>query len=213
VAWPAVVGLVAALLLLAFEEHVGPLPGERWAAEQWPAWPPRPRPLSDVITVADLLGTPLLSGVTVLAALWLVGKGLGRRAVVFLVVACAGVAFNDLLKAAIGPTSLWIETHAGSTQHGDNFPSGHVVYATVLAGALGVLAWERRRTDLVAFAAVAIVVMGPTRVLQSSHLVGDVVAGYAVGVGWLVSSVRVTGRGAQVRDRVAPDPARPSADA
>ncbi|WP_026911183.1 phosphatase PAP2 family protein [Patulibacter minatonensis] len=197
-AWPLLAGLGAAFALLAYEKRVGPIPGERWVLEHWVPWPQRPHPITDVVAFCNVLGTPLFAAALVAATAWLLGRSLGRRAVALVVIACAGVAFNGVLKTVIGPTPLWAEARGGAGVAGDNFPSGHVVYATVLAGALGVLAWERRRTDLVLFAVIAIVVMGPARVLEGAHLTSDVIAGYLVGAGWLVAAVRLTGHGRRV---------------
>lgn len=60
------------------------------------------------------------------------------------------------------------------------------MHAVVFAGSLGVLAWRRGRRDLVAVALVLIALAGASRVVGGAHLASDVVAGWLLGVGWLV---------------------------
>lgn len=174
--------LAVVLLLRLWLAAVGPLPGER-ASLRFTPWPPRPQPWRDVGAFFELLGTPLFAALTVGTAAYLVWRGIGARAVAFVVAASAVVVPNAVLKALLSPTPLWESTRDVA---GPNYPSGHVAYAVGLAGALGWLAWERGRRDLVVIAAVFVVVMGPSRVWAGAHLPSDVVAGYLVGAAWLL---------------------------
>jgi undecaprenyl-diphosphatase len=122
--------------------------------------------------------------------LWLVWRGLGLRAAAFVLVCVGGLVVEDVLKLLLGPTPLWSEArpYLGGQP---NYPSGHVVYAVVLAGSLAILAARRARWDLVALAMAFVVVMGPSRVWMGSHLPSDVLAGYVFGLGWLVTAARL----------------------
>lgn len=183
-------GLVVALRV--WLELVGPLPGERRLLAEFPVWPPRPGVVGELVTFFDLLGRPLFAAVALGVSAWLVGRGSGARDALLVVSATAGVAVNAVLKALSGVTPLWAETHPSDA--GLNYPSGHTVYAVVLAGALAVLAHRRGRRDLVAIAAIPIVLMGPLRVLDGVHLASDVVAGYLFGLAWLAATVALVGR-------------------
>jgi undecaprenyl-diphosphatase len=74
-----------------------------------------------------------------------------------------------------------------------SFPSGHAMVATVTAGMLALVllpAVARRwRPLLVAVAVLLAVVVGFTRLALGVHFVSDVVAGWALGVGWLAIMV------------------------
>lgn len=130
-------------------------------------------------------------------ALWLVGRAQGPRAARFLVVAAAGVVLNAVLKQLSGPTPLWSAERPGIP--GENFPSGHVVHAVVVAGALAVLARRHGRRDLVALALAGIVLSGVTRVVGGAHLPSDVLAGLLVGGAWLAVALAVADPGAASR--------------
>jgi undecaprenyl-diphosphatase len=72
-----------------------------------------------------------------------------------------------------------------------SFPSGHAAVATVLYGAMAVLAArrlrERRsRAVAIAFAALLVVVIGTSRVYLGVHHLTDVVAGVIEAVFWLL---------------------------
>ena len=76
------------------------------------------------------------------------------------------------------------------------FPSGHTTGTVALLGTATYLVW-RFTHSLVAVWAVAIVgipvtgLVGTSRVLLREHHVGDVLAGYTLGVAWLMIAIRV----------------------
>jgi undecaprenyl-diphosphatase len=137
----------------------------------------------------DLLGKPIFALAAVAVAAWLVRRGIGPRAAVFVVLAAAGLVLNAAAKSVFGVTPLWQEIKG--PQALANFPSGHVFYAVVLGGALARLAHLAGRRDLVLLAAVPVVLMGPMRVIGGAHLAGDVLAGYLLGAAWLCVCVAV----------------------
>lgn len=101
------------VLLRVWLELVGPLPGERALHEEFPAWPPRPGVVGELVTFFDLLGRPLFAAVGLALAAWLVARSSGWRDAAFVVGATAGVAVNAVLKWLSGATPLWAELHPG----------------------------------------------------------------------------------------------------
>jgi membrane-associated phospholipid phosphatase len=172
--------VAAAAVLLVVEEGSG-LPGEQrlnhWARH------------SDALSRVDQLwwffgaaGTPVVAAVTVAIAVWIAWRRQGPEAARYLVAAMGGPVLASVAKVIIGPTEAW-EDSAHSLAR--NFPSGHVVYATAFFGALALLIGPSHR-ELRTLLWVLVAAMGPARVLLGSHLVGDVLAGYAIGFAWLL---------------------------
>jgi undecaprenyl-diphosphatase len=187
------VPVVAMLVVLAIRlwlKWVGPLSGDRWALEHASGmW--EHQSLVDAGDFFSAAGTPLVAGLTGAWIVLFVWRSDGLRGVAFVVLAAAGVGFNQALKELSGPTPLMIEK-AGS---GLNYPSGHTVYAVTVFGAVAWLAWRHRRFAIAAAFAFLIVLMGPFRVIADAHFVSDVVAAYFVGLGWLVPAAILTGHG------------------
>jgi undecaprenyl-diphosphatase len=76
------------------------------------------------------------------------------------------------------------------------FPSGHALAALIAYGLCGILLWERiarpRLRIAVALALVALILtIGFSRLYVGDHYLGDVLAGYAVGLSWLALCVAV----------------------
>lgn len=180
------------LLLRLWLKWVGPLPGDRWAWHHLER-SELPNPLIDLGTFFSVIGTPTVATLSVACALPFVVKASGWRGAAFVVLAGTGVFFNMVLKELSGPTPLLIERYGSNADGALNFPSGHTVYGVVVFGALAWLAWRHRRPDIAAPLVVLLVLMGPFRVIAEAHFVSDVVAGYLVGVAWLVPAAIVTG--------------------
>jgi undecaprenyl-diphosphatase len=76
------------------------------------------------------------------------------------------------------------------------FPSGHALAAIIAYGLLGVLLWvriarPRWRIAVALSLAALILVIGFSRMYVRDHYLGDVLAGFAVGGGWLALCVGV----------------------
>jgi membrane-associated phospholipid phosphatase len=186
------VAAVAFLLVLALRlalKYIGPIPGDRWALHHLDQTG-LGEPWRQLGFFFSSIGTPAVSVATMAVACWFVWRAAGLRAVVFVVVACGGVVVNSALKVLSGPTPLMVETY---TADGLNYPSGHVVYATVAFGSLAWVAWQCRRWDISLVLIALILLMGPFRVVAETHFVSDVIAGYLVGLGWLIVAALVTG--------------------
>jgi len=110
-------------------------------------------------------------------------------------VSSAGVALNEALRSALGPT---LASQASFGALVESFPSGHAVYATTFFGILAWFAWRHGRRDAAVIFAGLVVVMGPGRVLPGVHLASDV-----LGSAWLLIALpRTTPRARLMMSRL-----------
>jgi undecaprenyl-diphosphatase len=188
--WLAAALLAVVLLLDLWLHVVGPLPGERAITRWWEDWRPWRDLNGDQWAAVDLfddLATPYVAVVTVAIAGAVVWENLGRRWALLVVAASGVVVLTASLKHILGPTPLWASLDRG----GLNYPSGHVAYATSLAGFLALLTWSRGQRAATAALLLVVVLMGPQRVIARTHLPSDVIAGYLAGLAWLSAVVAV----------------------
>ena len=123
-------------------------------------------------------GVPAAVVVAILSA-WLWRRFGWRHAL--LVVAAAGVfMLTWLIKHIVG------RSRPGGGLDSPSFPSGHTAWAVAVFGVVLVLAVQRRSWRIAAGCAVIIGAMGPSRVLLGVHWLSDVIAGYAIGLIWLI---------------------------
>ena len=76
------------------------------------------------------------------------------------------------------------------------FPSGHALAALIAYGLVGVLLWfrvtrPRRRIAVALSLAALILLIGFSRLYVRDHYLGDVLAGYTVGLSWLALCVGI----------------------
>lgn len=149
--------------------------------------------LSSLSLDVTSLGDPLtLTAFVVIAVVWLLVSGHGGTAVWLAAVTAAASVTGSLLKVVVARArpdfdSVLLEPTSRS------FPSGHAMHTTVTLGAITVavvsIATARRggavTTAVVGSATVALAV-GVTRPLLGVHFVSDVVAGWTLGVVWLL---------------------------
>jgi undecaprenyl-diphosphatase len=188
--WLVAALLAAVLLIDLWLDVVGPLPGERAITRWWEHWRPWRDLNGDQWAAVDLfddLATPYVAVATVAIAAAVVWENLGRRWALLVVAASGVVVLTASLKHILGATPLWASLDRG----GLNYPSGHVAYATSLAGFLALLTWSRRQRAATAALLLVVVLMGPQRVIARTHLPSDVIAGYLAGLAWLSAVVAV----------------------
>lgn len=136
----------------------------------------------------------IVAAATVLSVSFL----LARRAAwtVRLIAASGGGAFVitglKALFARVRPLEQVVEAAGWS------FPSGHAFASTVFYGVLTALVWQATPRPAVRWTAVAVAVLiagavGLSRVYLNVHYLTDVVAGWAAGVAWLLTSQRLAG--------------------
>lgn len=111
----------------------------------------------------------------------------------------AGTLLKRVVRRPRPPTALL--PLPGSRGRGSGFPSTHVATYT---GIYGFAAWLaiRRSPFLLPLAVVAaapVVLIGPSRVRAGDHWLSDVVAGYALGAGWLAALVLLSPRDRALR--------------
>ena len=114
-----------------------------------------------------------------------------RREGALLVIAVGGAGIIDtalkLHFRRIRPEVPWAFVHERSF----SFPSGHSVAAVVLYGTLTYLLWKHlhhvwQRFGAIVLALLLIVGIGASRIYLGVHYPSDVLAGYVVGLLWLV---------------------------
>ncbi len=139
--------------------------------------------------VTDLGGTAFAVLVMVHATVFLLIRG-QRRLAAFVAVSGLGLAvLGPLTKAVVDRARPVVQSPVVETPSNASFPSGHSMTAIVVYGALllVVLPAVRRRARpwLVAGTVLLVVLVGATRLALGVHFVSDVLAGWALGAGWL----------------------------
>lgn len=134
------------------------------------------------------VGMPVIAVVAAVALAWV-----WRRwtPVILMAIASAGslvitVTGKELTGRARPPQALAVPPFETSP----SFPSGHTLNATVVLGLTAYLlvVWlnrKRWRTTVIVGLGLVILAMGLSRVFLGHHWLTDVVAGWAVGLGWL----------------------------
>ncbi|CAN7373544.1 phosphatase PAP2 family protein [Knoellia sp. LjRoot47] len=143
----------------------------------------------------DLGGTIGMPVIALLATIGLAIAWRGWTPVVLMGIAAAGsiaitVTGKDLAGRARPPQSLAVPPYETSA----SFPSGHTLNATVVLGLTAYLLviWLRKkrwRTVVVVVLGLLVVAMGLSRVYLGHHWLTDVIAGWAIGLGWLASVI------------------------
>lgn len=154
-------------------------------------------PMRDALATdfTDLGGQVLMPVIAVVVA---VGLALWKRRwtpVVLMTIAGLGglaitVSGKELTARARPPQALAVPPFESSP----SFPSGHTLNATVVLGIAAYLLviWLTRRwwrVTVVVVAAVLVLGMGLSRVFLGHHWLTDVIAGWAVGLGWLATVI------------------------
>jgi len=147
--------------------------------------------LTTLMGAASLYGGPaVLVPVGLLVAVAFLVKG-WRRGALLVVVTLAGAGLlNGLLKfsfARVRPASFFDYPLPGSP----SFPSGHALYAASIFGGLAVLLTARIPNLLLQlaiwFVAISLILLvGLSRVYLGVHYPSDVLAGYAIGIIWVI---------------------------
>lgn len=147
---------------------------------------------TDFTDLGGTIGMPVIAVVVTvgLALLWR-----GWTPVVLMLIATAGslamtLTGKDLAGRARPPRSLTVPPYETSA----SFPSGHTLNATVVLGLTAYLLviWLRRkrwRAVVVVLLGAFVMAMGLSRVYLGHHWLTDVVAGWAIGLGWLACVV------------------------
>lgn len=137
--------------------------------------------------VTDLGSTAILTILGLLVAGTVARLSRSWRPVVFLAITAAGSSLLTVVaKSLVGrprpPAALELVSAGGFS-----FPSGHALNTAAIVGACAVLLWTYRRVRIwsTATAAAMILLVGFSRLYLGVHWLTDVLAGFALGVGWL----------------------------
>lgn len=158
--------------------------------------------------VTDLGGTGTAVLVLTLATLFLLIRR-QRRLAAFVATTGLGLAvLGPATKAIVDRARPVVDSPVVETPSNASFPSGHSMTALVTFGVLLLLVLpgvrRRARPWLIAGTAVLVIAVGFTRLALGVHFVSDVLAGWALGAGWLAVTVAAF-RGWQHDRGVEPD--------
>ncbi|WP_457252353.1 phosphatase PAP2 family protein [Pedococcus sp. P5_B7] len=164
--------------------------------------------------VGGPVGMPIVATVLTLLMVW---RWRSRTPLVLVLIAAAGsLAMTTTGKALIGRARPPLAQAVPPYETSPSFPSGHTLNATVLTAVLVYLLLRRldsawARTTAVAVGAVFVLTMGLSRVFLGHHWLTDVVAGWALGLGWAAAVVTahrlfLTVRRVAPRESVEPAP-------
>jgi membrane-associated phospholipid phosphatase len=118
------------------------------------------------------------------AALWLRGR---RRTAVFVLVTIAGAALLETLTKALVDRARPVFAEPVAHASGASFPSGHAMTSMVAFGLLVLLVPAHRRLAA-AVGAIAVVLVGFSRLALGVHYLTDVVGGWLLGAACLVAA-------------------------
>jgi membrane-associated phospholipid phosphatase len=150
---------------------------EEASATIWEAFPPELLDLAEVVTD---VGGPAGSVFVLAVVYWLADR---ERAATVVAYALVGAGIVTTVKFAL---ALPRPPDPAIAADGYGFPSGHAFTATVVYGGL-LMAFDRVRDPRAVGAVAAVVtVISLTRVFLRVHYLGDVLAGAALGLGFLV---------------------------
>ena len=142
-----------------------------------------------VMTWISALADPGVPILGIAVALLLAFRREGVNLIRWSVVICGGYVLNEWLKVAYDAIRPPVSDplHLGFDW---GFPSGHALAALVAYGMVGVLLWDRiverqRRVMLILIVITLVLLIGFSRLYIEAHYLGDVLAGYAVGIAWL----------------------------
>ncbi|WP_157581775.1 phosphatase PAP2 family protein [Phycicoccus sp. Soil803] len=138
------------------------------------------------------VGMPVLATVLTLLMVW---RWRSRTPLVLVLIAAAGsLAMTTTGKAVIGRARPPLSEAVPPYESSPSFPSGHTLNATVITVVLVYLLLRRldsawARTTTVVVGAAFVLSMGLSRVFLGHHWLTDVVAGWALGLGWAAAVI------------------------
>lgn len=134
---------------------------------------------------------PVYLTVFTLVAAWLLYRRRPRSAAFAVVTVTASAVLNAVVKRAVQRARPVVADPLITTSTGLSFPSGHAQSAVVTYATLLLLFWSAMRSVCrrvaVTVATVMVLGIGLSRVALSVHYVSDVLAGYVLGLAWVVA--------------------------
>ncbi|MET0269835.1 MAG: phosphatase PAP2 family protein, partial [Sphingomonas sp.] len=180
-AWPLCLSAAVAALALAI--RFGLIVAADRALLLALAPPPALVPWLSAIT---WLGDSLTRGaVTVLAVLALLIRRDWRRALALVLTVAGGAALNSGVKLLVARPRPDLLPHLDAVTSA-SFPSGHAANGAILYLALALLAPPRWRRFAIVGAVMLVCAIGVSRVALAVHWPSDVIAGWCLGLGWVL---------------------------
>ena len=189
----AIVFLVVAFLMGSYD-RVGEFDAQviQWLYADLDSAPLGSRDLANNARDITSLGSPfLLITMAVMGVIWLVGHRDKAGLWFLMAVSVGGTALSFGLKALYGRerppfTSTYI------LESSPSFPSGHSLLTAALLPALAIIFLRQERvaqihTTYLALGIFLAVLVGLTRIVLGAHYPTDVLAGWAVGFGWVAA--------------------------
>lgn len=176
----AVLALVVIAIQVVVEVH-GWMPGDRFA--KWLFDHPRTYRVQRLGDEIGHLGLPWVAVATVTLLALYAWATAGLRYAAMACAASTVVLASTALKLVFGPSPLSLEYFPATN---GTLPSGHTAYATAVFGFAAFLFWRQGLWPLGLLAVLVVTAMGPARVASGAHWPSDVLAGYALGVAWLL---------------------------
>lgn len=182
----AALSLIAAGACFLLVKLSGPLPGEL-RFEAWRVGGGYPDALNRPLSFVTYMGDTWVAVVSVLVLAAVTAEEIGPRWAVLVLAAAGTTVFAELLSEVLGPTAPEYGGAAGvNLGPENNFPSGHAAYAVSVYGLTSWLAFERGHRALAGGLALPVLLMGPALAILGNHYPADILAGYAIGLSWLV---------------------------
>jgi membrane-associated phospholipid phosphatase len=181
--------LLLAVALFALVPGLHVWPGEEWGAEFFlERNGSRPRPTWEFF---GLLTARSIVVPSVALAAYFAWRAWGARDAAVVLASSVAVLPNSAIKPTFGASDAHLQVNPQPLLEPLNYPSGHAAYAASFFGVLALLAWRHRRWDVALVFAGLTFLMGLARVLGGVHLPVDVLAGWALGAGWMLAVVLV----------------------
>ncbi len=161
-------------------------------------------PATTVAEVVTMLGGfPALAVVSCVAVAFLARRGLRREAGLVVLAVAGAQTLTGVLKAIFQRERPSFEDPVATAGY-FSFPSGHALTAMAVYGAIAWIAAARlrspaRRTACLAGAGLLVAAIGFTRLYLGVHYLSDVLAGWSMGLAWLLVAATLVGRPRRVR--------------
>ena len=155
--------------------------------------------LTEVMVNASRLGSsPVLIVLAGAVAAWLAWRGRRSDALLVAVGSAGALALGPLLKVIVARPRPSLTEHVVLVDSW-SYPSGHSLNSMVVLGLLTVLAVRERpgrvrRVALAVTGALLVLVIGFSRVYLGVHWPSDVLAGWLIGVLWIVVCLTLASR-------------------
>jgi len=150
-----------------------------------------------MVAISWLGFSPQSEIITALIILLILGFGLQWEALMALIAALLSIGLNVLVKDLIQrPRPGAALVHVFATLHDFSFPSGHVMFYTGFFGFIVFLAFtllkpSLKRTLLLVFFGLLVLLIGVSRIYVGEHWASDVVGAYLLGTLTLVAIIQL----------------------